>query len=123
MIEFLKSKGYKFTTNQTLNNREFRHLSTSLTPNEEATTFAKVAYTETSEYELFLDEKFFNSKKVVETLVDSRSYEVFDDYVENSLRYIMDDYLGIMRVDNLTVSANIVTVETGRLITFIVEET
>lgn len=98
MIEFLKSKGYKFTTSETLNNRQFRHVQTSLTPSEEESTFENVVYTDISEYELFLDEKYFNQQIVIDTLEETRA-------------------------ENMDVTAVIQTVETGRVITFTMEKT
>lgn len=98
MIEFLKSKGYKFTTNETLNNRQFRHVVTSLAPSEEESTFSQVVYTRVYEYELFLDEKYYNEQIVIDTLEETRA-------------------------ENMSVTATIQTVETGRVITFTVEET
>lgn len=98
MIEFLKSKGYKFTTNETLNNRQFRHVQTSLTLSEEESTFENVVYTDISEYELFLDEKYFNQQIVIDTLEETRA-------------------------ENMDVTAVIQTVETGRVITFTMEKT
>lgn len=98
MIEFLKSKGYKFTTNETLNNRQFRHVQTSLTLSEEESTFENVVYTDISEYELFLDEKYYNQQIVIDTLEETRA-------------------------ENMDVTAVIQTVETGRVITFTMEKT
>ena len=44
MISLLKSKGYKLTKNDTLNNREFRESIKAYSINEERSTFAEQVY-------------------------------------------------------------------------------
>ena len=64
MISLLKSKGYKLTTNDTVNNREFRESLKSYEINEDRSTFGDQVYDLTEQFELFLDKKLYTDKKM-----------------------------------------------------------
>ena len=64
MISLLKSKGYKLTKNDTLNNREFRESIKSYSINDERSTFGEQVYDLIEQYELFLDERLYTDKKM-----------------------------------------------------------
>ena len=64
MISLLKSKGYKLTTNDTVNNREFRESLKSYTINEDRSTFDEQVYDLEEQFELFLDKKLYTDKKM-----------------------------------------------------------
>jgi hypothetical protein len=72
MIKFLKSKGYKYTLNDTLNNKQFREAEITVEVNEELSTFDTVIFSTTKTYELFLDLKAFNITKIQDILADLR---------------------------------------------------
>lgn len=64
MISLLKSKGYKLTKNDTVNNREFRESIKSYSINDERSTFGEQVYDLIEQYELFLDERLYTDKKM-----------------------------------------------------------
>jgi len=64
MISLLKTKGYKLTKNETLNNREFRESIKSFALNDDHSTFATQKHDVVEEFELFLDEKMYTENKV-----------------------------------------------------------
>jgi len=72
MINYIKSKGYKFTKNETLNNREFRETDYIIAVNDDLSTLDAVAYDITKTYELFLDNKAFKESKIKTILGDLR---------------------------------------------------
>lgn len=64
MIAYLKGKGYKPVTKDTLNNKEFRLSESSVELDEDVTTFGNPAYLTIETYELFLSTKDYSSAKV-----------------------------------------------------------
>ena len=72
MISLLKSKGYKLTKNDTLNNREFRETISSFIINDERSTFGEQVYDLTEQVELFLDDRLYSEKKMKAILDASR---------------------------------------------------
>ena len=64
MISLLKSKGYKLTTNDTVNNREFREAIKSYSINDERSSFGEQVYDLTEQFELFLDTRLYTDKKM-----------------------------------------------------------
>ena len=72
MISLLKSKGYKLTKNDTLNNREFRESIKSYSINDERSTFGEQVYDLTEQFELFLDERLYTDKKMKAVLDATR---------------------------------------------------
>jgi len=78
MISLLKSKGFKFTTKETLNNREFREGSKTFAKNEDESPFEKRAYDLTEVFELFLDTKHYKLS-VIEGIFDDTRDEPVDD--------------------------------------------
>jgi len=78
MISLLKSKGFKFTTKETLNNREFRESTKSFSANEDESPFEKRAYDLTEEFELFLDTKHYKLS-IIEGIFDDTRDEPIDD--------------------------------------------
>jgi len=98
MDTFLKQQGYKPTKKETLNNREFRHVSDSFTISEEESTFDNAVYVKTQVWDLFLSERFYTDEKVEALLIATRE-------------------------KRLDVSASVETMENGRLISFTVENT
>ena len=78
MINLLKGRGFKFTTKDTLNNREFREVSQTFSKSDDESPFEKRAYNLTEEYELFLDTKHYKISLMESIIEDTRS-EVIDD--------------------------------------------
>lgn len=78
MISLLKGRGFKFTTKDTLNNREFREGSKTFTKSEDESPFDKRAYDLTEEYELFLDTKHYKLSLMESIFEDTRG-ETIDD--------------------------------------------
>ena len=78
MISLLKGRGFKFTTKDTLNNREFREVSKTFSKSDDESPFEKRAYNLTEEYELFLDTKHYKISLMESIIEDTRS-EVIDD--------------------------------------------
>lgn len=72
MISYIKSKGYKFTKNETLGNREFREIDYTITVNDDLSTLDTVAYNTAKTYELFLDNKAYSVAKIQAILGDLR---------------------------------------------------
>ena len=64
MISLLKSKGYKLTTNDTVNNREFREAIKAYSINDERSSFGEQVYDLTEQFELFLDTRLYTDKKM-----------------------------------------------------------
>ena len=73
MVRMLKSKGYKQTTNDPANNREFRQVAESYTINEDYSTFGKQMYDLEEETELFLDTRNYSEQKLKAILDETRS--------------------------------------------------
>ena len=80
MISLLKSKGYKLTKNDTLNNREFRESIKAYSINEERSTFAEQVYDHLEEYELYLDERLYTDKKM-KAILDATRGEGIEEAV------------------------------------------
>ena len=72
MIKYLKAKGYKYTLNDTLNNKQFREAEIVVEVDEELSTFDTVIFSTTKTYELFLDSKAFDISKVQDILAELR---------------------------------------------------
>jgi hypothetical protein len=72
MISLLKSKGYKLTKNDTLNNREFRESVKAYSINDERSTFAEQVYDHLEEFELYLDTRLYTDKKMKAILDGAR---------------------------------------------------
>jgi hypothetical protein len=73
MISLLKSKGYKLTKNDTLNNREFRESVKAYSINEERSTFDEQVYDYLEEFELYLDSRLYTDKKMKAILDATRN--------------------------------------------------
>jgi len=82
MISLLKSKGYKLTKNDTLNNREFRESLKSYSINDERSTFSEQVYDHLEEYELFLDSRLYSDKKM-KAILDATRDEGVEEAVVN----------------------------------------
>jgi len=80
MKSLLKSKGYKFTKNDTLNNREFRESTKSFEISEEYSSLGDQTYDITEEWELFLDERLYTEKKL-KAILDATRDEAIDEVV------------------------------------------
>lgn len=96
MITLLKSKGYKPTKKETLQNREFRQVSVDYVFSEEKSTMASPVYDKVETIELFLTERYFKESLIIGLLEETRA-------------------------SHLNVSASVEEIENGRLITFTVE--
>lgn len=70
MISYLKGQGYKLTTKDTLNNKEFRLVSSEFTLNEDLSTFGNLALDTTEVYELFLSTRTYSKAKMTALLED-----------------------------------------------------
>jgi|APSaa5957512576_1039674.scaffolds.fasta_scaffold14033_4 spore germination protein YaaH len=115
MITLLKTKGYKLTRNDTLNNREFRELDKSVEINEDLSMFGRAVYNTNEIFELFLSDKTFTDKKIHSILDDGRTTGFRDFYIETG--YVDPDYtIDLRGYDELT--ANVERQERGFLITF-----
>lgn len=68
MISYLKGQGYKPTTKDTLNNKEFRLVSSEFTLNEDLSTFGGLAQDTVEVYELFLSTRTYNKAKMTALL-------------------------------------------------------
>ena len=64
MTSYLKGLGYKLTTKDTLNNKEFRLVEESVEVNEELTTFSNTVTSSIQVYELFLATRRYTLAKV-----------------------------------------------------------
>ena len=82
MINLLKGRGFKFTTKDTLNNREFREGSKTFTKNEDESPFEKRAYDLTESFELFLDTKHYKLSLMESIFEDTRDEPVDDITIE-----------------------------------------
>ena len=80
MKPLLKSKGYKFTKNDTLNNREFRESTKSFEINDEESSFSEQVYNIIEEWELFLDERLYTETKI-KAILDATRDEGVDEVV------------------------------------------
>ena len=78
MINLLKGRGFKFTTKDTLNNREFREASKTFSKSDDESPFEKRAYDLTEEYELFLDTKHYKIS-LMESIIEDTRGETIDD--------------------------------------------
>ena len=78
MISLLKGRGFKFTTKDTLNNREFREVSQTFSKSDDESPFEKRAYDLTEEYELFLDTKHYKIS-LMESIIEDTRGETIDD--------------------------------------------
>jgi hypothetical protein len=78
MISLLKSKGYKLTKNDTLNNREFRESIKSFALNDDHSTFATQKHDIVEEFQLFLDDKLYKESKM-KAILDATRDEGLDD--------------------------------------------
>jgi len=78
MINLLKGRGFKFTTKDTLNNREFREVSKTFSKSDDESPFEKRAYDLTEEYELFLDTKHYKIS-LMESIIEDTRGETIDD--------------------------------------------
>ena len=76
MISLLKSKGYKLTTNETVNNREFRESIKSYTINDDYSSFGEQVYDLEEQFELFLDSKLYTDKKMKAILDATRDEDI-----------------------------------------------
>lgn len=68
MINYLKGLGYKYTTKDTLNDKEFRLLSETVEVDEELTTLGNMVTNTIKIYELFLSTRKY-SEGVVQGIV------------------------------------------------------
>jgi|LWDU01.1.fsa_nt_gi hypothetical protein len=82
MIRLLKSKGYKFTKKDTLNNREFRELSTAFVINEDLSTFDDRVYDVSTTIELFLEERLYSEKRVNAIVDETRAGDIHEITVD-----------------------------------------
>ena len=80
MISLLKSKGYKLTKNDTLNNREFRESDKAYSINDERSTFAEQVYDHLEEFELYLDTRLYSDKKM-KAILDATRGEGIEEAV------------------------------------------
>ena len=78
MINLLKGRGFKFTTKDTLNNREFREVSQTFSKSDDESPFEKRAYNLTEEFELFLDTKHYKTS-LMESIIEDTRGETIDD--------------------------------------------
>ena len=78
MINLLKGRGFKFTTKDTLNNREFREVSKTFSKSDDESPFEKRAYNLTEEFELFLDTKHYKIS-LMESIIEDTRGETIDD--------------------------------------------
>jgi len=76
MISLLRSKGYKLTDNETVNNRQFRESIKSYTINEDQSTFDEQVYDLTEQYELFLDDKLYSDARMKSILDATRDEDI-----------------------------------------------
>lgn len=81
MISLLKGRGFRLTTKDTLNNREFREGSKTFTKSDES-PFDKRAYDLTEEFELFLDTKHYKLSLMESIFEDTRGETVDDLTIE-----------------------------------------
>jgi len=70
MISYLKGQGYKLTTKDTLNDKEFRLVSSDFILNEELSTFGNLAQDIIEVYELFLSTRTYSKAKMTAILED-----------------------------------------------------
>ena len=78
MISLLRSKGYKLTTNDTVNNREFRESVKSYTINDERSSFGEQVYDLEEQFELFLDTRLYTDAKM-KAILDATRDEAIDE--------------------------------------------
>lgn len=78
MISLLRSKGYKLTTNDTVNNREFRESVKSYTINDDYSTFNEQVYDLEEQFELFLDTRLYTDAKM-KAILDATRDEAIDE--------------------------------------------
>lgn len=95
MITLLKSKGYKPTKKETLQNREFKQVSINYVYSEEKSTLATPVYDKVEVVELFLTERYFKESLLLDLLRETRA-------------------------NHLDVTAEVADIENGRVITFTV---
>lgn len=76
MIALLKSRGYRLTEKETLQNREFREADQSFAVNEDLSSFEKRAYDITQVYELFLDNKNYRLGLMEAIIEDTRANDI-----------------------------------------------
>lgn len=115
MITLLKTKGYKLTHNDTLDNRQFRELDKSVEINEELSMLGRLVYNTTQQFELYLSDRTFTDKKLKSILEDGLTTAFTDSYMEAG--YVDPDYtIDLRGYDELT--AEVEKQERGYLITF-----
>ncbi len=78
MISLLRSKGYKLTKNDTVNNREFRESIKSYEINIDESTFGDQVYDLTEQFELFLDTRLYTDAKM-KAILDATRDEGIDE--------------------------------------------
>lgn len=78
MISLLRSKGYKLTTNDTVNNREFRESVKSYAINDDYSTFNEQVYDLEEQFELFLDTRLYTDAKM-KAILDATRDEAIDE--------------------------------------------
>ena len=97
MKKLFSNLGYKYTDKDDLSEKEFRHVNTSVTIDEETTTLNNIRDLVEAEYELSLkkyDVSLF-TKKLRELFDASRSLsskDVFDADYDNGKSYYVDNY-------------------------------
>ena len=64
MIAYLKGLGYKFTENETLNNREFNLVSEVIDVDEENSVFSNKRTLTTYVYDLFLSTRSYSTETI-----------------------------------------------------------
>lgn len=115
MITLLKTKGYKFTKNDTLDNRQFRELDKSIEINEDLSMFGRLVYDIAEQFQLFLSDRTFTNKKIKAILESGLTTGFNDFYMETG--YVDPDYtIDLRGYDELT--AEVERQERGYLITF-----
>ena len=93
MIEYLKGKGYKYTTKDVLNNREFREVGLDIAINRDVSTFTRIVNDVTVTYELFIDTKMYRASIVKDLINDIRDITDYtallpsEDLFPNGLLY------------------------------------
>ena len=115
MIKLLKTKGYKLTSNDTLDNRQFRELDKSVEVNEELSMLGRLVYNTTQQFELFLNDKTFSNRKLRAILEAGLTAGFSELYMEGA--YVDPNYTTDLRgYEDLT--ADVEKQERGYLITF-----
>jgi len=78
MKSLLRGKGFKFTKNDTLNNREFRESTKSFEINDEVSSFGEQAYNVSEAWELFLEDRLYTEAKM-KSILDATRDEGIDE--------------------------------------------